>query len=373
MTSEDERRSRDPGREAAERYVDIDANGGDLEREKALVEWLERAPDHEAAYERCEAAVVIAQELAARGELAVLRAGGAVAATADGAAGAAFGAAPPRAAHGFGGRFPRRAGPVVAWLGRPAVAWTVAAAAVLWAVAASVEPDTSGGGVADDAARTVADGDDGASGARVGDDDIAVASRPAKDTETDPAHAADDELRAAGDAASAATMAAADVPPAALVAWNPVAVLPGDIIVDVHSVAVLPFDPSAERSAAEAGSANADERAAAERIARQLHDEVMRQLARIPGLYVVDARASIAHDDAGLEPDQIAALLSVRGVVAADVEVDDRTVRVQLRMTDAVNAGRRTETRFERPIDELPAVRTAIVANITDALASTTY
>jgi len=151
---------------------------------------------------------------------------------------------------------------------------------------------------------------------------------------------------------------------------GPVAVLPGDIVVDVHSIAVLPFDQA--REAPESAVDDADERAAA-RIARQLHDEVMSQLSRIPGLYVVDGSSTAVYASGELAPEQIAALLGVRGVVAAGVELDGRTVRVSLRMTDAASAAWPTEIVLERPLDELPDVKTAIVANIADALDSTSF
>lgn len=318
MTRDSERRRRAAGREAAKRYVEADANPEDREREAALVEWLERSPEHEAAFERCEAAAVLARELAARGELDALR-------TAE-------------------------RGHVLALLGRPAVAWGVAVAAVIWAVAASVDFGAGSESVDDEARLAAAAAGDEAAPRAEG---LALSSNAGADDAPD---------------LPAAEASVADAPPAEtyLAALNPVAVLPGDIVVDVHSVAVLPFDGASASASAPPREGGA-ELAAAARIAAQLHDDVLRQLARIPGLYVVDGGASTAYTDGELDPGEIAALLSVRGVVTADVEVDGRTVRVNLRMTDAASSGRRTET-IERPIDELAAVRTAIVMNITDSL-----
>src|SRR5690606_18234505 len=307
MTSDRERRRRTAGREAAERYVDVDANPGDREREAALVEWLERSPDHEAAFERCEAAAMLARELAARGELDA-----------------------PRTAE---------RGRVFTVLGRPAVAWGVAAAAVIWAIAASVDPGAGSPSV---------EGNARIAAAPTGD----AAEPRADDVASSPNGGAVD----APDLPDVdPDVADAPPPQTFLAAWNPVAVLPGDIVVDVHSVAVLPFD-GASVSAAAPSRESAAELAGAASIAAQLHDEVMRQLARIPGLYVVDGRSSAAYADGELDPNQIAALLSVRGVVAADVELDGRIVRVNLRMTDAASSGRRIET-IERSVDELAAVR----------------
>jgi len=341
MTSDDTRHSRRIGREAAERYVEVDAYPDDRERDARLTEWLARSPDHEAAFERCEAAVMLARELAERRELDALRAAG------HGSSAGIAGRMPR-----FGGlgrertptlRLPGAAAlgrrPLAA-LGRPAVAWSVAAAAVLWAVVVSIERGAPVG-PSDEAPRTEADSAsvDG------------VADGPA---DAAPAYAADFEA-----------------PVRTLIASNPVAVLPGDIVVDVHSVAVLPFDGALVGSASSAD--DSDQRAAARRIARQLHDEVMKQLARIPGLYVVDGSSTAVYAGDALTPEQIAVMLSVRGVVAAGVELDGRIVRVNLRMTDAASAASPTEIVLERPLDELPEVRTAIVANIANALESTSF
>lgn len=356
MTSDNMRRSRRAGREAAERYVEADAHPGDRERSAALIEWLERSPDHEAALERCEAAVMLARELAARGELDELRAArheldGQRAARRRSGTGVGAGA------RSFVGLVRTRAAPLrsssavvlgrrsLAALGRPAVAWSVAAAALGWALVASVEREAP---------------------VRPGDEARTAAAERA----SLPGSASPDA--AAGGLADAAPAADVDVPMRSLIASNPVAVLPGDIVVDVHSVAVLPFD-NAEASTSAAAVGDADERAAAARIARQLHDEVMGQLARIPGLYVVDGSSTAVYAGGELAPEEIAALLSVRGVVAAGVELDGRTVRVSLRMTDAAHAAWPTEIVLERPLDELPEVRTAIVANIADALDSTSF
>src|SRR5690606_33483432 len=302
----------------AKRYVEADANPEDREREAALVEWLERSPEHEAAFERCEAAAVLARELADRGELDALR-------TAE-------------------------PGHVLALPGQPALPWGLPVAAVIWAVAASVDVGAGSESVDDEARLAAAAAGDEAAPRAEG---LALSSNAGADDAPD---------------LPAAEASVADAPPAEtyLAALNPVAVLPGDIVVDVHSVAVLPFDGASASASAPPREGGA-ELAAAARIAAQLHDDVLRQLARIPGLYVVDGGASTAYTDGELDPGEIAALLSVRGVVTADVEVDGRTVRVNLRMTDAASSGRRTET-IERPIDELAAVRTAIVMNITDSL-----
>src|SRR5690606_12822016 len=135
MTKESERCRRATGRAAAERYVEVDANPDDRARLAALSEWLERSTHHEAALERCEAAVMIARELAARGALDEACRASPAAPSGRGSERTRPRPHPgERASRAFGVRPSLRG-----WAARPAVAWCVAAIAVIWAVAATVE------------------------------------------------------------------------------------------------------------------------------------------------------------------------------------------------------------------------------------------
>jgi len=136
--------------------------------------------------------------------------------------------------------------------------------------------------------------------------------------------------------------------------------LPGPIIVDARSVAVLPFAEVSLEPGADDGGA----------LAASLYDEVVRALSSIPGVYVVDRGAVAPYVGSDMEAGQIAAQLGVRGVVEARVSVIDGRVQVALRMTDAARAAPPTQGAFEGPFGELNAMRAEIVSNIALALAA---
>jgi TolB-like protein len=147
-----------------------------------------------------------------------------------------------------------------------------------------------------------------------------------------------------------------------LAAADPVAVLPGEVVVDARSVAVLPF--------VGAGLADTREGAATNAIAAQLYDDVVRQLATIPGVYVVGRPSVVPYENRGLRPEVVAAQLGVRGIVEARVATEDGRVRVLLQIIDVAGEGVLWDDAFDRPVEELMAMRTDIVTNIAVALAS---
>ena len=149
-----------------------------------------------------------------------------------------------------------------------------------------------------------------------------------------------------------------------LASADPVVVLPGEIVVDARSVAVLPFVGVGDRLA------ETREGAATNAIAARLYDEVVRQLATIPGVYVVGRPSVVPYENRDLRPEAVAAQLGVRGIVAARVESEDGRVRVLLQVIDVAGNGALSEDAFDRPVAELTAMRTDIVTNIAAALAS---
>jgi TolB-like protein len=149
-----------------------------------------------------------------------------------------------------------------------------------------------------------------------------------------------------------------------LASADPVVVLPGQIIVDARSVAVLPFVGVADRFA------ETREGAATNAIAAQLYDDVVRQLATIPGVYVVGRPSVVPYENRDIRPEEVAAQLGVRGIVAARVAIEDGRVRVLLQVIDVAGDGVLSEDAFDRPVAELIAMRTDIVTNIAVALAS---
>ena len=169
----------------------------------------------------------------------------------------------------------------------------------------------------------------------------------------------------------AATMAPAtayEVPPVEVVVepWSgdPVVVLPGQIVVDARSVAVLPFVGVGEESGQTGNSA------ATSAIAAQLYDDVVRQLAAIPGVYVVARQAVVPYENRNMSPVDVAAQLGVRGIVEARVASEGGRVRVLLQVNDAAGEGVSSEDSFDRPIAELRTIQTEIVTNIAVKLAS---
>ena len=138
-------------------------------------------------------------------------------------------------------------------------------------------------------------------------------------------------------------------------ASEPVVLLPGQVIVDAHSVAVLPFTGDAD--------GGADKRLAAE-----LHGDVVMRLAAIPGVYVIDRESVAAYEESKILPRDIAAQLGVRSVVEGSVASADGRVRVVLRFTDAASE-RLLQDAHERSVNELDRIETDIVTNIAVALA----
>lgn len=274
---------------AARWFVELDAGPLDPAKERELTAWLERDPEHEAELARCEAATQLARELQGDDELRW-----AFAETARLAE-----TRPTRLA--------------TSWYRRPALAWGVAASAVLVAVAVSWE------------------------------------RAPAPD-----------------DAPPAAS-ARAPLPPdlvRELGASKPVVLSPdtANLVVDAHSVAVLPFE-------LEPLSPGADS-AAAETFAATLYEGIVRDLAAIPGVYVLERSAVAPYTKLDIAPEEIAVQLGVRAVVAARAASADGRVHVVLRIVDAAEAALGSEQVFDRPVAELGALRTDIVTHIAATLAT---
>jgi len=136
--------------------------------------------------------------------------------------------------------------------------------------------------------------------------------------------------------------------------------LPGPIIVDARSVAVLPFAEVSLEPGEDDGGA----------LAASLYDEVVRALSAVPGVYVVDRGTVAPYAGSGMDAGQIAAQLGVRGIVEARVSMVEGRVQVTLQLTDAARAAPPTRDAFDRPFGELSAMRAEIVSNIALALAA---
>lgn len=148
------------------------------------------------------------------------------------------------------------------------------------------------------------------------------------------------------------------------VAWTdsePAVLLPGHIIVDAHSLAVLPFV---------SGSGSGTDHAPADGLAMALHSEVVRQLAAIPGLYVIERGSVVPYKGLDILPGDVAAQLGVRGIVEGSVVSTDETIRVVVRFFDAANRSLLLENAYEGPVGETTDIESNIVTNIAVALAN---
>lgn len=149
----------------------------------------------------------------------------------------------------------------------------------------------------------------------------------------------------------------------ALASTNPVVVLPGHVVVDAHSVAILPF----------AIHATGDERFTTRAVATVLHDDLVGALATIPGLYPVGGASVEPYVGTDLTPRDIAAQLGTRGVVHGTVASKAGRVRVTLRLIDASNDRVLLQSAYERPAGELDAIEREMASSIALALAHSTH
>ena len=274
---------------AARWFVELDAGPLDAAKERELAAWLERDPEHEAELARCEAAAELARELQGDDELRW--------AFADAAR---LAETPP-------------ARPTLSWFRRPALAWSVAAIAVVIAVGVSWQRGPP-----------------------------QVIAPPA---------------------ASARTTLPLEVTNG-LAAAKPMVLAPdtANLVVDALSVAALPFE-------LEPLAPGADP-AAAESLAATLYDDMVRDLAAIPGVHVLERSAVAPYAEMEITPEEIAMQLSVRSVVTARVASADGRVRVVLQIVDAARVGFGSEQTFDRPVGDLTALSTDIVTNIATMLAA---
>jgi TolB-like protein len=137
---------------------------------------------------------------------------------------------------------------------------------------------------------------------------------------------------------------------------DPVVTLANGDSVDSRSLAVLPF--AGIPSESDISSASID----------LLYQQVLRQLATIPSLYLIDAGTAAIYSDSGLPPEEIALQLGVRGIVEGRVDSVDGDVRFELRFTDASADGASIDQAIERPSAELAMLQTDIASSVLGAL-----
>lgn len=138
---------------------------------------------------------------------------------------------------------------------------------------------------------------------------------------------------------------AVDAPTAAAV------VLPGGIVVDASTVAVLPF-------------AGAGDDTLAEGLAR----DVVSTLRTVPGLYVIADAAVRPYAGTSLAAQDLGGLLGARGLVDGAVVLVEGRVLVNARLREAATGAVMWQTQVERPVDELRAVRVEIAESVAAAM-----
>lgn len=128
--------------------------------------------------------------------------------------------------------------------------------------------------------------------------------------------------------------------------------LAGNVVVDVSSVAIVPFaaTPGGERDDLAAG----------------LSREIVAALAAVPGLYVVAAPSVYASAD--LPASEVGVQLGTRAIVRGSAALEAGRLRVSVVVLDAATDDVLWQTDYDRPVDELRAIQVDLVDNIAASL-----
>jgi TolB-like protein len=268
-----------PERSAAEWFVALDADALSNREIDELAAWLAQDPEHAAAFARCAQAFALAAQL-------------------DGD-GLALESTPRRPA-----RSPLA--PMLALLGRPAVAWSVTALVLAVAVAGWW--------------------------------------RPVETLPNAPAVPAEAPSRAP------VPMLAGRAPES----WpvEPVVVLPGQVVVDALSVGVQRLRPAVATD-------DADRRTAAE-----LYAYLVARLSSTPGYYVLGAGTLDPFNAVDVTPTAIASQVGVRAIVEGRVASDGESVTLELRLTDASRDAVLIDESFTYDAGELHGLLEEVVGRI---------
>jgi serine/threonine-protein kinase len=127
---------------------------------------------------------------------------------------------------------------------------------------------------------------------------------------------------------------------------------------DLASVAVLPFD-------------NLTGNPSDQYLSDGMTEEVVGQLARVPGLKVISRTSSEALKGTRLTLRQIADTLGVRHIVEGSVRHLGQRIRVGVDLIDATTDAHVWTSSFDRDLTDVFAVQTEIARHVTDSLVST--
>jgi TolB-like protein len=99
-----------------------------------------------------------------------------------------------------------------------------------------------------------------------------------------------------------------------------------------------------------------------------LTEDVITELARFPGLFVIGAASSLALKDRTITPNQVARELGVEYLVEGSVRRAGETLRVTVQLIDPATGHRLWAERYDRPFTEVFAIQDEIVGNIAGTL-----
>jgi TolB-like protein len=142
---------------------------------------------------------------------------------------------------------------------------------------------------------------------------------------------------------------------------RPGVLLANQMTVDSRSLAVMPFTASLSAAAQRIGVISAD----------SIYTQVYRQLAAIPGIYLIDPATAAIYANSDLPAAEIAQQLGVRGIVDGNLDSINGSIHFSLNFTDAATLGGSINRSIERPAAEAALLQSDIASSVLDALART--
>lgn len=170
------------------------------------------------------------------------------------------------------------------------------------------------------------------------------------------AHGDATEPTAAEPTLAAAVARATNLIGAAQVASS-TALLPGDVVVDAHSIAVLPFTPDGDTPSPQDSD-----------LAARLQRDLTAALGAIPGVYAIDEVSARAYAGADLAPAAIGAQLGARAVMTGHLAVADGRIRIAAVLRDAATNAILWRHDYDDALAALSAIQVDIVDAVTTAL-----
>jgi adenylate cyclase len=96
--------------------------------------------------------------------------------------------------------------------------------------------------------------------------------------------------------------------------------------------------------------------------------DIMAELVRIPGLFLIGEDSAFTYKDTAARPREVAGELGVRHVLEGAVRRDERRVRVTVRLVDAASGRHVWAERYDRDLDDIFAVQDEITERVVTEL-----